>query len=427
MQSHKIWRPFTQMQTALPAQRVRSAKGSRLTLQSGQQVIDAISSWWVITHGHCHPAIVDAIQKQAGQLDQVLFANFSHAPAEELVELLASLLPPSLDRFFFSDNGSTSVEVALKMCIQAHQQRGDTKRNLFVAFKQGYHGDTVGSMSVGGRGTFTQPYQGMLFRVLHAEHPTQSWSAEKEWTADFDRLLNEHGDYIAGVIIEPLVQGAGGMIVWPKQAVQHICRRAKEAGCFLIFDEVMTGFGRTGRLFAFEHLDVKPDFLCLSKGLTGGALPLALTVTSEEVYQCFLHESKNKMLFHGHSFTGNPISCAAACASVKLFQQNDMANQWQRIEQQHRLAIESLQSSAMIDGRVCGTIAAIEFKTKDRGYASGFAERVYQYALKQDVFLRPLGHILYVMPPYCVTDQELDHIWNVIRDIIKQEVTEIVF
>jgi len=415
-----IWRPFTQMQTAseqLP--QVVKAQKSSLFLKDGRQLIDAISSWWLITHGHCKEEIVKAIQNEAQNLDQILFANFTHEKAENLIEELSSLLPSNLQRFFFSDNGSTAVEVALKIAVQSFAQQGEKQRTKFLSFKNSYHGDTAGAMSVSARGVFTKPYQPFLFQVIQCQQGEMSFDEEEVFYQDFEAQIEKESKNIAGVIIEPLIQGAGGMIVWPKKALERICKITKEAGAYLIFDEIMTGFGRTGSLFAFEQIKSRPDILCLSKGLTGGFLPLSLTVTTNEIYKNFLSSKKEKALLHGHSFTGNPLSCSAALANIKLFKKNKdkLLKKWKHIEDINKERLLFFKNKAPIqDIRGKGTMAAIQ-KKDQKGYSSGFAEQASAKAIKQGVFLRPLGSIVYILPPYCITDTELHKIWDTIEEL----------
>ena len=413
----KIWLPYTQMKLAKPLPEAVSAKGSRIYLKNNKSVIDAISSWWVITFGHCDPALVRAVQKQADKMDQVLFANFSHAPAQNLIKELKGLLPPELSYVFFSDNGSTAVECALKMAVQSFQQKNQAQRKHFISFKHSYHGDTVGAMSVSGRGLFTNPYKDILFSVIQADQGRLSSDPVSAYLADFSAKLKAHHKHLAGVIIEPFIQGAGGMIMWPKEALQEICFLSKKKGLYLIFDEVMTGFGRTGNIFAFQKLGITPDLLCLAKGLTGGFLPLALTVANKEVYNSFLSKDKKDLFFHGHSWTGNPISCAVATASLKQIKQKKWKKEWQRIEAFHQKKIKALKGHKnLIDVRSMGVVSALEFRLKNQGYASPFAESFSQKALKQGVFLRPLGNIVYILPPYCISNQELEQVWSVIEE-----------
>ena len=418
--SKKIWLPYTQMKQAKILPEAISAKGSRIHLKNGKSVIDAISSWWVITLGHCEPHIVKAVQKQAQKLDQILFANFTHSPAKELLKEMQKILPAELPYLFFSDNGSTAVESGLKMAIQSWQQKKKNKttnRNMFISFKNSYHGDTVGAMSVSGRNLFTTPYKKMLFSVVRANQGTRSSDPISAYVSDFKAKLKKYHNVLAGIIIEPLIQGAGGMVMWPEEALKEICYLSKKKGLYLIFDEVMTGFGRTGELFAFQKLGIVPDILCLSKGLTGGFLPLALTVTNQEVYDSFLSNEKKHLFFHGHSFTGNPLSCAAAAANLKQIQKKRWKTEWLRIKKFHEKKIQKLKENKnLIDARSCGTIAALEFRLKKQGYDSHFAEKFTRKSLKKGVFLRPLGNIVYILPPYCTSNAELEQIWSVIED-----------
>ena len=415
---NNIWLPYSQMYNVRKPPEATSAKGSRIYLKNNQSIIDAISSWWVITLGHCHPNIVKAVQKQAAKMDQILFANFSHTPARSLAKEIKTLLPKKLQYLFFSDNGSTAVEAALKMALQSFKQKEKhTKRTHFLSFTHSYHGDTAGAMSVSGRSLFTKPYKEMLFPVIRAKQGRYLSDPISTWLADFESKLKTYHKSLAGVIIEPLIQGAGGMIVWPKEVLQEICHLTKKKGLYLIFDEIMTGFGRTGELFAFKKLGVIPDLLCLSKGLTGGFLPLALTIASEEIYNNFLSPEKKNMFFHGHSFTGNPISCAAAGANIQTLKQKDWKADWKRIETFHKKKLKKFKNHRnILDTRACGTIAALEVKLKKQGYDSPFAEEFTAKAIKNGLFLRPLGNIIYILPPYCISNSELEQIWSFIEE-----------
>lgn len=416
-----IWRPFTQMQKApshLPF--VLKAKKSNLFLKGGGKVIDAISSWWLITHGHCEDVIVQAIQQEAEHLDQVLFANFTHDKGEKLIQELSFLLPKKFQKFFFSDNGSTAVEVALKMAVQSFAQKEEPRRTQFLSFQNSYHGDTAGAMSVSARGVFTKAYKPLLFSVHTCSQGQFSFDPELKFYEDFERKIEKYHKKLAGVIIEPLIQGAGGMIIWPPSVLERICRITKEAGIYLIFDEIMTGFGRTGTLFAFEQIKTKPDILCLSKGLTGGFLPLALTITTNSIYKSFLSSKKEKALLHGHSFTGNPLSCSAALANVKLLKKNKqkLLRKWKRIESINKERLSYFKKHPQIkDARAKGLVAAVQKKEKIP-YSSFFAEQITDKALKQGVFLRPLGGTIYILSPYCITEKELNKVWDVIESLI---------
>ena len=414
-----VWHPFTQMKGAGPFPRVVSARGSRLFLEDGSELIDAIASWWVITHGHCEPAIVEAIQRQVEVLDQVIFAGFTHPVAEELAQALVDMTPDPLTHVFFSDDGSTAVEVSLKMAIQSCRQKGEPQRNLFLAFKDAYHGDTVGAMSVGDDSVFNENYQDMMFRVVHAEHPTLSTSPISEWLADFHRQIETLGDRLAGVILEPLVQGSGGMIVWPEEAVIEIVKTCREKGIYVIFDEVMTGFGRTGALFAMEKLGVSPDLVAMSKGLTAGMLPLSVTLATDEIYDSFYSDDRTKTFFHGHSFTANAVTCAAALANIKLLRERDMATEWARIESIHRQRMAGLRRADILrDSRICGTIAAVEIEDQQTSYLSPLGPSMYARAQEHGVLLRPLGNILYILPPYCISDGELNQAWDALESCL---------
>ena len=415
-----IWRPFTQMQKApLNLPFVTRAKKATLFLKNRKTVIDAISSWWLISHGHCEPSIIKAVKEEASRLDQILFANFTHHKAEQLVKELYELLPKKFEKFFFSDNGSTAVEIALKMALQSLAQKGEGERTRFLSFKNSYHGDTVGAMSVSARGPFTKAYQSFLFPIYQCEQGHLSSDPDHKFYKDFERKLETHHRHLAAVIIEPLIQGAGGMIVWPKAVLERICRLTKSAGAYLIFDEIMTGFGRTGTLFALNQIKHLPDILCLSKGLTGGFLPLALTVSTKAIYKDFLSDKKQQALLHGHSFTGNPLSCAAALANVRLWKKNKapLLKKLKNIENINQQRLKIFKNHPKVkDIRHKGTMAVVE-KKGSGAYHSLFAEEATAKALKQGVFLRPLGNCVYILPPYCISPKELHKTWDVIESL----------
>ncbi len=407
------------MKTAPQALNAASASGSYLYLKDGRKLLDGISSWWLITHGHCHPSISETIAKQSRRLDQVVFANFMHDAAAELVEELKLVLPSALNTVFFSDNGSTAVEVAMKMAYQYCQQTGQTSKKIFCAFRESYHGDTIGAMSVTGEGTFTNPYSQLRIKVIRCDQGTQSTDPIEMWVNGLEQTLQLRGREIAAVILEPLIQGAGGMIVWPIEAVRKIIALCKAYKVLLVFDEVMTGFGRTGRLFAFENfLPARPDFVCLSKGLTGGSLPLALTLTSQEIYDAFLSDEVEKTFFHGHSFTANAISCAAAAESLRIFKREETLEKITRIEGTHRAGLYKMgQKFELNDTRICGSIGAIELKkpkSGEDGYGNLRGREIFKYCIDRELFIRPLGEILYLMPPYCTEPQEIEQAWEII-------------
>lgn len=423
MTNSPIWRPFTQMKTAPHPPKVVKGEGIWLELEDGRRIMDCISSWWVTIHGHAHPALAEALYAQATKLEQVIFANFTHEPAEQLAHKLLTHLPPSLTRVFFSDNGSTAVEVALKMAYQYWQNQGETERTRFIGFAGGYHGDTIGAMSIGQSSTWWQTFQPLLFKTDIVPFPAtfdgDEQVAEKEAeTLDKIKFLLSQEAH-AGIVIEPLVQGAAGMRMCRPEFLQALSQLAREFGVLLIYDEVMTGFGRTGDLFACLKSATSPDILCLSKGLSGGCLPLAVTLATEAIYQAFYSDDATKAFYHGHSYTGNPLACATAVASLELLEQPPQA--FRSMESLHRRYLEQyLQGHPKIEQiRTCGTIAAMEVITSESdGYFNTIAPRLKTQFLEAGFLLRPLGNTIYLMPPYCITPNELESIYQVISSVL---------
>ena len=416
-----LWHPFTQEKTAPPPIAIREARGAVLTAEDGRQYLDLISSWWVTLHGHAHPTIAAAIARQAERLEQVIFAGFTHRPAVELARRLAALLPGDLDRVFFSDDGSTAVEVALKLSHQYWRNLGRVRRR-FLAFDGGYHGDTVGAMSAGARSGFFDAFSGLLFQVDALPYP-ETWEGddtveEKEAAAlaALDSYLGEHGAETAAMIVEPLIQGAGGMRMCRPEFLRALAKRLRQAGVLLIFDEVMTGFGRTGALFACLKAKVTPDLICLSKGLTGGFLPLSVTVCRNHIYKAFLDESFGKAFAHGHSFTANPLGCAAALASLDLLEGEETPRRWSEIEALHRRRLTALAAHPKVArARVTGTVAALDFKTDETGYSAAVGPRLKDFFLRRGLLIRPLGNVVYLLAPYCITNAELDLAYDAIE------------
>ncbi|MCA1940999.1 MAG: adenosylmethionine--8-amino-7-oxononanoate transaminase [Caenispirillum bisanense] len=416
-----VWHPFTQAQTAPEPLPVVSAHGAVLVEDGGREILDLISSWWVNLHGHAHPAIADAIADQARRLEQVIFAGFTHEPAVRLSARLAQILPGGLDKVFFSDNGSTAVEVALKAALQVFRNRGETGRTRFLAFDGGYHGDTVGAMSAGVSSKFFEAWQEMLFPVDILPVPA-TWmgdadveAREAEALAALERHLDAHGRHIAAAIIEPLVQGASGMRMHRPEFLRAVTERLRAHGVLVIFDEVMTGFGRTGALFACLGAGVAPDFICLSKGLTAGFLPMSLTVTTTVLHDAFLGDSLDRAFLHGHSFTANPLGCAAALASLDLLLADDCTQARTRIEAFHRAALADLAGHPLVARpRVQGTIAAFDVPVAagEGGYASAVGPRLKESFARDGLLIRPLGNVVYLLPPYCVTDAQLTRAWE---------------
>jgi len=408
-----VWHPFTQEQTAPPPMVAVGASGAHVLTQDGRRMLDLVSSWWVNLHGHAHPAIARAVAEQAASFEQVIFADFTHAPAARLAAGLAGLLPGDLDRVFYSDDGSTAVEVALKMALQYFANRGEDRRRKLVAFDGAYHGDTVGAMSVGCSSGFFRAWEGMMFPVDVAPYP-RTWMGDDDVEAKeaaaltaLDALLT---DEVAAVIIEPLVQGANGMRMARPDFLRAMAERVRAAGALLIYDEVMTGFGRTGAPFACLVAGVVPDFVCLSKGLTGGFLAMGATVCREGIYQAFLGERLSKAFLHGHSYTANPLGCAAGLASLNILVSEDCRARISAIEAIHRERIGGVRG---VKPRIAGTIAAID--VGEGGYGSTLAPRLKAYFRKRDMLMRPLGPVAYFLPPYCIKADDLHRAWDALE------------
>ncbi len=407
-----IWHPYSQHglnQAVLP---VVSARGAYLKLADGREILDGISSWWVNLHGHAHPKIVSAIAAQAAQLEHVIFAGFTHDPAVRLAEFLTQYGPirnAGLSRVFYSDNGSTAVEVALKMAYQYHLNLGRKPRERFLALSHSYHGDTLGAMAVGEPSGFHTQFRRLMPQVDFVN------------PGDFKQLqqiLNQNSDSYAAFIFEPLVQGAAGMRMYDAHYLQEAVKLCQSQGVVAICDEVFTGFYRTGKCFAFEHTDIKPDLLCLSKGITGGFLPLAVTLAHDRIYNAFLSKEIRTAFLHGHSYTANPIACAAGVESWRLLQSVECREQISMIERITRKHIDQLKSHPRIKAARClGTIGAVEIN-EDLNYFSSKPRSFLNLALEKNVLLRPLGNVLYALPPYCIMEQELDYIYNTIRELL---------
>jgi adenosylmethionine---8-amino-7-oxononanoate aminotransferase len=425
----RIWHPFSQQALDPAPLRITHAHGVYLYTDDGRRIIDAISSWWTNIHGHCHPAIMSAIAAQTAKLDHVLLAGFTHEPIEELAACLREILPRELDTIFFSDDGSTAVEVALKMAVQYWQNVGRPQKNSIVALEHAYHGDTVGAMSVGARSAFSDPFCSFLFPVhrVHSAYCYRCPVGKTRATCNIDcadqlaRLLEEKHAEIAAVIVEPLLQGAGGMIVHPQEFLQRVRQLCSEYGVLLIADEVLTGFGRCGKMFACELAGVVPDLMCLSKGITGGVLPLAATVCTEEIHSAFVSEDRSRTFYHGHSYTGNPIAAAAAVASFKIFESEPVFERITKISQIHQQRLAQIENHPAVGNvRSIGTVAAIELRADDPGYFSRLRPKLYDFFLNASILLRPLGNVIYVLPPYCITAEELHFVHDRIADALSR-------
>lgn len=411
------WHPYTQHALDTEPLPVVGAQGAWLKLADGTKRLDAIASWWANLHGHGRPEFVEAMQKQAAQLDHIMFAGFTHEPAVELAEEILEIAPDNLSKVFYSDNGSTAVEVALKAAYQTWVRRGEPSRTVFLALHGAYHGDTFGAMAVGEPEPFFAEFSPFLFHVVHVDPTAES----------LQEALNDLEGRVAGFILEPLVQGAAGMCMHDVEFLKDARRICDEQNIFLIADEVMTGFGRTGKIFACDHAGISPDLMCLAKGLTGGIFPLSATLVSEEIYQAFLDNERGKAFFHGHTFSGHPIGCAVGLASLKVLKKENTPQLLEHIGLQIEKA---LQPALLMEGvkeiRRCGGIVALELHTNSNtdedegGYLAPVGERLRKACREHPrVLLRPLGHVMYAMPPSCVTDEECALIADAILSVVR--------
>ena len=405
MSASAVWHPFTQHGLGAPIPLVTHAEGAALFTQDGRRIVDAISSWWVTTHGHANPQIAAAIADQAARLDQIIFAGWTHEPAETLAAGLRAIMPPELTRVFFSDSGSTSVEVALKMALGYWLNRGEPRQRILV-MEHGYHGDTIGAMSVGARGVFNRPYAPLLFDVESIPFPT---AGAEQATLD---ALERACAGAAAFIVEPLLLGAGGMLTYGAGSLAVMRRICERHGVLFIADEVMTAWGRTGTLLACEQAAIVPDILCLSKGLTGGAIPLAVTMATEPIYAAHYGTDRSRMFFHSSSYTANPIACAAANANLAIWREEPVLARIADLAhlQADRLATLARLPAAM-NPRQIGTVTALEVGRAE-GYLSDLAPRLAALFRDAGQLLRPLGNTVYVMPPYCISDTDLDGIYE---------------
>lgn len=406
-----VWHPFTQHGLKEPIPLVERAEGAAIYTSDGRRVVDAISSWWVTTHGHRHPAIMSAIADQTRQLDQIIFAGWTHEAAETLACKLLELMPESLHYVFYSDSGSTSVEVALKMALGYWRNRGEPRHRIIV-LEGSYHGDTIGSMSVGARGVFNQPYAPLLFDVDVIPFPAEG--REQETIDALERLCRTASP--AALIVEPLILGAGGMRIYSTGILAEMRRVCAGSHVLFIADEVMTGWGRTGTLLACNQAGIEPDLLCLSKGLTGGSLPLAVTLATSAIYDAHCSTDRRRQFFHSSSYTANPIACAAALANIAVWRDEPVADRIRTLQERQRLRTTRLRRAENV--RQIGTITACELGEVEGGYLSARAPELLGHFRARNVLLRPLGNTIYVMPPYCIDDVDLDTIYDAIEEAI---------
>jgi len=406
------WHPYTQHKTSLPAVAIVKGEGALLWDEDGKEYIDAIASWWVNPYGHSNRYLADAIHKQLTTLEHVLFGGFTHEPAVVLSEKLMQILPSNQAKLFYSDNGSTAVEVAIKVALQFHYNQGQSKRKI-LAFENAFHGDTFAAMAASGISFFTEAFQGSLLEVVRVPLPTAGNEAQA--LAIFEQQV-QTGEF-AAFIFEPLVQGAAGMIMYEASLLDNYLALCKKHQLLSIADEVMTGFGKTGRNFACDYLAQQPDMLCLSKALTGGTIPMAITSFTQELFDAFYSDDTNKALFHGHTFTANPTGCAAAIASMELLESAEIQQQIQQINQQHLAFQQRIATHPRVKTtRVLGVIFALEIKTEsDQAYYGALRNKLYAYFLANGVILRPVGATIYILPPYVITPQQLQKIYQVIE------------
>ncbi len=410
-----IWHPYTPMKAWPEAIAIVRGEGAYLIDEEGNRYLDAISSWWVNLHGHSHPYIAQKISEQAATLEHSIFAGFTHEPAVRLAERLLEILPGHMRKIFYSDNGSTAVEVAIKMSLQYWNNKGIKKTKL-VALQNAYHGDTFGAMAVSGRSIFTEAFASLLFDVEFIPFPGADNSPES--LAALEAILQQ-GD-VAAFIAEPLIQGSAGMYMYTPAVLSSFFSLCRKYDTLIIADEVMTGFGRTGPLFACNHApDALPDIVCLSKGLTGGAVPLGVTACTLDIFDAFYHDDRMKMLYHGHSFTANPIACAAGLASLDLLLLDSCTQSRQRIIDMHNGFAQKIKGHPSIaEVRQTGTIIAIELKTDTPSYHSNLRDVLYRFFLAKKILMRPLGNIIYILPPYCITPSELEYIYSGIEEFL---------
>jgi len=405
--SSPVWHPFTQHALIPDATMVLRGEGVWLETEKGR-LLDAISSWWVITHGHRHPKIVEAIKKQTEELDQIIFAGFTHRPAEDLARALVATAPQGLAHVFYSDSGSTAVEVALKMALGFWKNQ-NKPRSRIIALEHAYHGDTIGTMSAGARGVFNAAYEPLLFDVVRLPFPSPG--REQEALA----ALAAAAAGAAALIVEPLILGSGGMLIYSADVLREMAAICRRHGTLFIADEVMTSFGRTGTLFACEQAGVVPDIMCLAKGLSGGSIPLAATLATAEIFQAHYSTDRSHTFFHSSSFTANPIACAAGRANLEIWRTEPVRDRIAALGawQEERLA-PFRDDPRFAEVRRLGTITALDLKVPDPGYLAGIGLELMAFFLARGVLLRPLGNTIYVMPPYCVTAEELDLVYAAI-------------
>ncbi len=410
------WHPYTQHKLTKPAIAISKGKGALLWDENGKEYIDAIASWWVNPYGHSNQFIADAIYRQLTSLEHVLFGGFTHEPAVLLSEKLMEILPSNQKKIFYSDNGSTAVEIALKVALQFFYNKGE-KRTKIIAFENAFHGDTFAAMAASGISFFTEAFRGSLIEVVRIPVPVKG--KEQACFEALESLVKTNE--FAGFIFEPLVQGAAGMVMYETFALDKILKICKEDKIFTIADEVMTGFGKTGKNFACDYLELQPDMMCISKALTGGTIPMAITTFTQELFDGFYDDDVNKALFHGHTFTANPTGCVAALASLELLQSDEMQQNISRVNQMHLKFQEKIRShSKVATTRVLGVIFALEIKREGaESYYGDFRNKLYDFFIANGIILRPVGNIVYILPPYVISDFQLEKVYSVVEEALE--------
>lgn len=409
-----VWHPFTQHALFPDAVKIARGEGAGLFTEEGKRIIDAISSWWVVTHGHCHPTIIEAIREQAQKLDQVIFAGFTHEPAEQLARGLVERAPAGLSHVFYSDSGSTAVEVAVKMALGTWRNIGRHRSRILV-LEHGYHGDTVGGMSLGERGIYNAAYEPLLFDVATVPFPEEG--AEQRTLDALEALCADAARKPAAFIAEPLILGAGGMLTYSPEVLKEMARICAAHDVFFIADEVMTGWGRTGTLFACEQAGVTPDIMCVSKGITGGSMPLAATLCRREIFEAHFSQDRAKTFFHSSSYTANPIACAAALANLKVWKEEPVRARIASLAASHKAHLGRLARDPRFTNiRQMGTIAVVELKVPDSGYLAELGPKLYRFFMDKGLLIRPLGNTVYLMPPYCISEDDLAALYGAIEE-----------
>lgn len=409
-----LWHPLTQHKTHPDTIAITKAAGCTLYDEDGNQYIDAIASWYTCMYGHCNPYITKRVTEQMQQLDQVVFSGFTHEPAVKLSEALVAILPENQNKIFFSDNGSTAVEIGIKMTLQYHFNKGE-KRQTLVAFENGFHGDTFGAMSVSGLSVYNGPFEDFFIDVKRIPVPNG-----KNTNTILKLLKSIHEqDPVAGFVYEPLVQGAAAMKMHDVEGLNAILNFCKDNTIITVADEVMTGFGKTGKFFASDYMEIKPDIMCLSKALTAGLLPMAITSCSQKIYDAFYSDDLKKGLFHGHTYSANPLACTAALAGIELLQSDDIQKNIQRIIESHRRFDSEISSHPKVEStRQLGIIYALDLNVEMSRYG-GLRDKLFQYFMNHGVFLRPLGNTIYILAPYVISDSELEKVYKTILDALE--------